>query len=557
MYNIKFFPFERNNYFKGKVMSAECFKSEQLYLNDKRRLMNRLAGGYGIVCGLDTVAVEDDKISVEAGVAVDGLGREIVVPAPHTAKLSELKGYNANLLSGEYYLCLEYAENSDTEGVVSDMVAEGYSLYLAETSEIRTRGVGSYYKQSAVLFENEDVEIRLYVPRFIKSNSKFPAQLRIIPRNTECVIKARGTVDLKCVRCDGADSISVDFDSRSERIKDGYYSLTYILDGMNISNDTAQFVVGAGTLSVWASERQFSNEKEIELRSEMISGEPSEQARGEYRTELLGFVSSASQTDVRLARITVENFVITKLREAPSDFRFPTNAELEIENLALKDRIRVLEKTDRSEKIKSEGEKHSDALTEVSSGEAVIDLGIGGKAGKRFFSEEISHGLGLGNVLVVAGLRDENVSDCSFVYGSSEIFDEGDSGVKAEVAVRVNSATGTFKIGIRLLEAAAADSAVIHWTAIKRSEVRAAADRRIIIDNGTKTLGVLESAYFTVKFINLPPCGIRWSVVSENGGSIDDNGCYTAPNHSGVFKIRAVCAEDESVFAAAYIVVKP
>ncbi len=557
MYNIKFFPFERNNYFKGKVMSAESFKAEQLYYNDKRRLMNRLAGGYGVVCGLDTVAVADDKISVEAGVAVDGLGREIVVPVPHTAKLSELKGYDANKLKGEYYLCLEYAENTDSSGTLSDMVKEGYSLYLAEASEAQRRGVGSYYKQSAVIFENEDAEISLYVPRFIKANSRFPAELRMIPRNTECTLKARISVDLKCVRYNGADNISVDFDSRSERIRDGYYSLTYILDGMNISNDTAQFVIEVGALSVTADERQFSNENEIELRSEMINGEPCDQARDEYCAELLSLVSSASQVDVCLARITVDDLVITGIREIPSDFGFSTNAELEIENLALKDRIRVLEKTSHPEKTVSDDEKRPDVLTEVSSGETVIDLGIGGKAGKRFFSEEISHGLGLGNVLVVAGLRDENVTDCSFVYGSSEIFDEGDSGVKAEVAVRVNSATGTFKIGIRLLEAAAADSAVVHWTAIKRSEVRAAADRRIIIDNGTKTLGVLESAYFTVKFVNLPPCGIRWSVVSENGGSIDDNGCYTAPNHSGVFKIRAVCAEDESVFAAAYIVVKP
>lgn len=557
MYNIKFFPFERNNYFKGKVMSAESFKAEQLYYNDKRRLMNRLAGGYGIVCGLDTVAVADDKISVEAGAAVDGLGREIVVPVPHTAKLSELKGYDPNKLSGVYYLCLEYAEDTDASGTLSDMVKEGYSLYLAEASEAHRQGVGSYYKQSTVLFENESAEVCLYVPRFIKANSRFPAEIRIIPRNAECTLKVRGTVGLKCVRYNGADNISVDFDSRSERLRDGYYSLTYVLDGMNIFDDTAQFVVGTGALSVTVGEQQFSNENETELRSEMISGEPCERARDEYRSELFSLVSSASQVDVCLARITVDDLVITEVRQAPFDLGYSTNAELEIENLALKDRVRVLEKTARSERIKSEGEKHSDGLTEVSSGEAVIDLGIGGKAGKRFFSEEISHGLGLGNVLVVAGLRDENVSDCSFVYGSSEIFDEGDSGVKAEVAVRVNSATGTFKIGIRLLEAAAADSAVIHWTAIKRSEIRAAADRRIIIDNGTKTLGVLESAYFTVKFVNLPPCGIRWSVVSENGGSIDDNGCYTAPNHGGVFKIRAVCAEDESVFAAAYIVVKP
>lgn len=553
MYNIKFFPFERNNYFKGKVMSAESFKAEQLYINDKRRLINRLAGGFGIVCGLDTVAVADDKISVEAGVCIDGLGREIVVPSPYVVKLSALKGYDENKSGGEYYLCIEYAEKSDS----SDMTEESYSLYLTESSEFAKCSAESYYRQYETLFINEDVEIRIIVPRSIRSKSKFPIEIRLIPHDVSDVFKAKLSVGLKCVRYNGAGSIDIDFDSRSERAKDGYYSLNFVCDGMNISYDTAEFTVGAGDLTVSVGNSQYSNDREILVRSEMVNGEPSDYACDDYCTELLSFVSSASEVDVCLAKIVMENFVINAINEVPFGHRFFTNTELAIENCALKDRINVLEQTASYDEKIAQTTTRSDNLTEISSGETVIDLGIGGKAGKRFFSEEISHGLGLGNVAVIAGIRDENVNDSSFVYGSSEIFDEGDSGIKAEIAVRVNSQTGTFKIGIRLLEAAAADSAVIHWTAIKRRENEAAADRRIIIDNGTKTLGILESAYFTVRFINLPPCGIRWSVVSQNGGSIDDNGCYTAPNHSGVFKIRAVCADDESVFASAYIVVKP
>lgn len=554
MYNINFFPFERNNYFKGKVMSAESFKAEQLYSNDKRRLINRFAGGFGIVCGLDAVAVAEDKISVEAGIAVDGLGREIVVPNPHVAKLSSLKGFDVNKLNGEYYLYLEYEEKTAES---TDMISESYSLYLAEAPQKAKYGAEAYFKQTKTLFKNADVEILLNVPRYIKSKSKFPLELKLIPHNASNEFKVKLDIELKCVRYNNASTLSVDFDSRSERAQNGVYSLDFVLDGMNISFDAAEFILEAGALNVSIGNVKLSNDNELITRSEMIDGEPCDFARDDYRTELLSFVNSASAVDVCLAKITVENSAVTGIESVPLNQYYTTNAELAIENCVLKDRIKVFEKSAHSAAEMSQSAAHTDNLMEISSGEAVIDLGIGGKAGKRFFSEEISHGLGLGNVMVTVGLRDENVYDASFIYGSSEIFDEGDSGIKAETAVRVNAQTGTFQIGIRLLEAVAADSAVVHWTAVKRSESVAAVDKRIIIDNGTKTLGILESAYFTVKFVNLPPCGIRWSVVSENGGSIDANGCYTAPNHSGVFKIRAVCTDDEDVFAAAYIVVKP
>lgn len=41
----------------------------------------------------------------------------------------------------------------------------------------------------------------------------------------------------------------------------------------------------------------------------------------------------------------------------------------------------------------------------MAEGDAVIPLGIGGKVGKRFFSEEIAHGLGLGKVTIVLAWR--------------------------------------------------------------------------------------------------------------------------------------------------------
>jgi hypothetical protein len=79
--------FQKNNYFYGKLMSVEDFKTEQEYLDGKRHLLNRLVFGPGIVCGFDIsgLSLEEKQAEIEitfakGGVALDLCGNEIVVP---------------------------------------------------------------------------------------------------------------------------------------------------------------------------------------------------------------------------------------------------------------------------------------------------------------------------------------------------------------------------------------------------------------------------------------------------------------------------------------------
>ena len=71
----------RNNFFNGKKMDAYLFELETGYGIGMRRMLNRMALGGGVVCGLD-VTPGDTRCSVRitAGLAIDGWGREIVVP---------------------------------------------------------------------------------------------------------------------------------------------------------------------------------------------------------------------------------------------------------------------------------------------------------------------------------------------------------------------------------------------------------------------------------------------------------------------------------------------
>ncbi|MGN1041779.1 MAG: hypothetical protein ACI4PJ_03525, partial [Acutalibacteraceae bacterium] len=96
MKNKQYYSCERNNYFFGKLMTVRDFESEQTYMNSKRRLGNRMMGGVGIVSGLDVILVDNKTFSLEPGMALDYLGREIVVPEPYVRRLNVLKGFDEN-----------------------------------------------------------------------------------------------------------------------------------------------------------------------------------------------------------------------------------------------------------------------------------------------------------------------------------------------------------------------------------------------------------------------------------------------------------------------------
>ncbi len=142
----------RNNYFYGKLLDEKSLTMEQRYFNRKRWMMNRLGLGSGVLCGLN-VTVQDKNICISSGVAIDGLGREMVVPSailidprqltddagrPTTEKL---KG------DGQVFLTLCYCECpadyvpvlvtdcDSTNQTKPSTITEGYCLIVKECTE--------------------------------------------------------------------------------------------------------------------------------------------------------------------------------------------------------------------------------------------------------------------------------------------------------------------------------------------------------------------------------------------------------------------------------------
>lgn len=113
----KLHQFQRNKYFYGKLMTVRDFELEQEYFNGKRHLLNRLIHGKGLLYGFSDLELSprgSDELDIlfrDGGVALDSLGREIVVPEDTKKNvLNENKSPLKKLeLEGTIYLYLSYS----------------------------------------------------------------------------------------------------------------------------------------------------------------------------------------------------------------------------------------------------------------------------------------------------------------------------------------------------------------------------------------------------------------------------------------------------------------
>ena len=81
---LKYFGSEvrRLHYYNSQFLVAEDFNDEQLYHNQMRRLHNRSLHTWGVVSGLEVSGTTGaTRVVVAPGIAIDRLGREVVLPA--------------------------------------------------------------------------------------------------------------------------------------------------------------------------------------------------------------------------------------------------------------------------------------------------------------------------------------------------------------------------------------------------------------------------------------------------------------------------------------------
>jgi hypothetical protein len=110
----------RVNYFPGRVLTAFDLAAEQAQERQRQWLHNRALHGDGIAVGLD-VSVDGNTVQVSPGVALDLLGREIVLTEPRSVDASSVVRES----HGRVQVVIAWAEEAADQMVGPDGLVPG------------------------------------------------------------------------------------------------------------------------------------------------------------------------------------------------------------------------------------------------------------------------------------------------------------------------------------------------------------------------------------------------------------------------------------------------
>ena len=586
MFNRKYYSFERNNYYYGKLLTSKDFQNEQGYMNDKRRLVNRTLHGMGIVYGMDIVAADDSSIILQSGMALDAGGREIVVPQTQVIKLSTIDGYS-ELKTDKVNLGIEYAEEkvdsvyammeADGNEKQYNRVKEGFHLFLKDAEECSAgKRPEDDYIASAVLYQDESFCVTQYVPVFI------------VP---EKVMKGRTEIrKIGHLPCTASFSCAVTTDGcreKKEKIQANHFSLEYgevlVLEQCFHPEN---YVFGAENivLNFGEIEMNVSGQKETASAQTFIvkpvNGTVLEYVhKNSYMETMDVELDKAYDEKLMLAQIQLirsnKHTMIDRISRAPFDqYVYNTQQLMVLEKLhefISEDAVQKTETTIQNTAVAATEYKGKET-SKNTSGVFEMSLGNGGEIGKCYFSEEIMHGLGNGPVYVEIGIEyisRDNVAGNqreSIILGDGSIFAQ-DSTVSDEKVFEVDHAIkllpgrGTFVVGIRPKVKMGKIGLRIRWYAFKPEDfekrIYNAKEQKgcILVQPDTFVIPPKGSFHISPVFINMPEEALVYTLLDPEGGKIDNNGIYSAPAQEGVYEIKVSVLGKPEIYTHAFAIV--
>lgn len=593
MKNTKLYPFERNRYYPGKMLASADFQAEQTYFNNKRRFINNLMYGSGIVCGLGVFNLDDLSIMVESGVAVDGLGREIIIDSSVVKKLSAIDGFDT-LVTDHAALCLKYEEeevhtvytmnqSASEEGKEYEYnrISEGYRLFLMDAENDPEEFVmETEFLSQLSLMSSEDYDLRLLVPSSVSKGRNVKLVLEIEKLSMEDK-KLSYSADIQTpVFLSGEEEhefrVSVENVSLSfgEKIRKEYW-----LHVEKCEAERTTLVVKSGSVEAYVDEEETEAFAGMSVDVVLLKESPKSivnKAIGRMSLEIknLGGIKEYIRlADLFLVR-TGTSYVIEEIREQSCKNYIIAPAQENLRNEYLEffeKEVDIVHSHFRqeSQSFRKEEQAGKERQPEFAAGILEIPLGENARKGDIRYSGEIMHGLGAGNIYVDIGYEYITSDEArgagvkNTIYGNPELFKGEDTiGVDAETAVKVLNDRGSFIVAAKLNKNVDYLVLSYRWVAIRfpsgnDMELDTNLDEMsIYTDTPTVVLGARDSHYFKVKFKNMESCGIVYELTEPGSGEITTDGVYTAPGKEGVYEIRIYCAEKPMICTYAYAIVK-
>lgn len=587
MKNNQLFPFERNRYYAGKLLTSADFQAEQLYMNNKRRFLNRILFGSGIVCGLNVVLLDDLSILVESGVAIDGAGREIVVDASVVRKLSVLEGFDT-LYSERAGLYIRYREEAVHDVYCGDIgtggkeyernrIDEGYELYVRDFEDVQDSGV-SVQQEEAVedlilqekILDNADYTVWISMPCTMSKGHAVKV-MAAVRKNSEKAKELSFQAKMQMpslTDVSGKHELEIGIEGlwlpEGQILRKDYWLTVDHTDAEETTvlcrKEDMQFQVGGHEVEPVAGiqfKLKLSDQQPFSL---MVSEVGRTSLDRNLRTVDSGDVCIAVlqllRTDISclVSGVTergVKRYIITPgkagQRQALMAYFGGSGAD------------RTESRTSGDSAGTQNGTRREEMQLPMASGRLEIPLDVNMKKGDVCLSEEIMHGLGKGNVYVEVGT--EYFGDHrNTIFGNPELFGIHEC-MQVETAVRVRNDKGSFQVAAKLLGEQKSIVLQLNWVAVRfvsakdSDELQEEENRSIIPETPTVRLQAKESYYFNISFHNLQPCRLSYELTEPGSGEITADGMYTAPAKEGVYEIYIYCTDMPKISTYVYAVV--
>lgn len=577
MKSNQLYPFERNRYYAGKMLTSSDFQAEQSYFNHKRRFINSFFYGSGIICGCNVCSLDELSILLESGAAMDDFGREIVVESSVVKKLSSLEGFS-EMKEAEALLCIRYQEtpihsvfavNNQKQGDTFEYnrISEGYELFLMDAVGQRGYQLENDFFLNRNLYEDRDIRVELVMPAAVCRNAAARINVKLTKLSEDrAPISWSGELQIPSfVEEYGKHELHISF--QELLLEQGQWA-------------EKDFWIWAETDEAKEANLVFRDEAGNQAFSVRIEDtEPDRLVMEQIAKTSLELLGLEEKKDyVPLAKLkllrTDSAYIIDEIKERgiKNYISAPGWEEKRREYNTY-----FLKHTFGAQPFENKGDEGLHILTHeeakhnsiAASGTVEIPLGADARKGDICYSGEIMHGLGRGDVYVALGYESyekkvKSEADIpAVIYGNADLFDKTAGTRTVDTAVKVMKDRGSFIVAVKLLKKVNALVLTYRWTAIlceepeHEGETRyQEADGSITIASPTVILGPKESYYFHVDFHQMEKCSLIYELTEEESGEISPDGIYTAPNREGVYEIHICCAKQPSICTYAYAIVR-
>ncbi len=562
--------FKKNLYYDGKLLSAKNFQDEQSYHNEKRALINRLIYGEGVLSGMRVLKLDEETFCIEPGVAIDHMGRMIVIEKSAFKKASYIKGlynYNDDI---DFLLMAKYKEQlietdvniGKDKDVLSDSCIETYDIDIIpyDISHYKNSNMAmAYYKEE--IFSSQHTKINIIVPKFIEKDDIFEVKFEIVNMGQNKSVKIDGEVLLNNIYFVD-DKVNLTFDG--SLFKNNIQTKSILLRADEIGDLDGKLTIKSNSLLIEINNETYNINDDFSFNI-FISSD------SYYNTLRYKYFNRQSSSDIdrgiALARIILryekDTAYINNILPMPFDEIVASNSYLDI--LSTRD-IKRSEHLDISQNNYEENtniydESNFESKFESNFGISKINTPAAFHTNMYFESPQLSHGLGFGKVYIDVSFGVELNNELAFIAGNMDAISpdvKGKDYPDFEYAVVQFPDKGTFKVYIHMLSPYDKEHIEFCWYAKTDKQLlnEIKKDVSIKIEPNSVILKAGESIVFKGIIDGMRNQDIVWNLEDIQSGKMSSNGLYQAPKKSGVYKIIARSVENANLSANAFVVVK-